>query len=185
MKVLKLVFLAGLLVITSCQKETIIPLEETGFSQSLETRAANVALPVKVHFFADYNDNWSPGQPNGWIGGQATHFGNLQQDASPFWYLGDPVLEADPDDPNFPWKVGIFNYLTAANGDRTAAIGYLNLNMEDGTFIGHFNMFDDDTNTGRFIGVEGYTNITADNPGYTDPATGLSYWEAEGELIFQ
>jgi hypothetical protein len=126
-----------------------------------------------------------PGEPNGWLEGTATHFGKLQSPNSPFWYLGPPTPQPNPVNPDYPMRFSIFNHLTAANGDLAVAIGHLDLNPDLGTFIGHFDVIDNGYNTGKFIGVSGYAEITADNPGYNDPVTGLAYWEAEGEITFQ
>jgi len=178
------------ILFTNCEKDSYLPNSDEEFAPSLKaiSKEAHHALPFKVQFSAIYNPDWIPGDPsipNGWLSGQATYFGNLQMENSPFWYLSEPTPLPTPDDPNYPVRVQIFNYLTAANGDRAMAVGYLDINPTLGTFIGHFDVYDDGTNSGRFVGVTGYTNITADNPGYTDPNSGNSYWEAEGEITFQ
>ena len=174
------------LLFTACERDSNLISGSDGLEPlTAETRVPDHALPLKVHFNATPNPNHVPGQPNGWLGGQATHFGNLQSANSPFWYLGPPTPLPVPDHPDYPVRVPIFNHLTAANGDLAVAIGYLDLNPAMGTFIGHFDVMDNGNNTGRFVGVSGYADISPDDPGYIDPDTGISYWEAEGEITFQ
>ena len=171
---------------TACEQDTSLVTTEDGLTTiTAETRVPAHPLPLMVNFNATPNPDYMPGQPNGWLGGQATHFGNLQSANSPFWYLGPPTPLPVPDHPDYPVRVPIFNHLTAANGDLAVAIGYLDLNPAIGTFIGHFDVIDNGNNTGRFVGVSGYADISPDNPGYIDQNTGISYWEAEGEITFQ
>lgn len=183
MKALGLVLCLMLFAFASCTKEDVVmPDTRMQPDQEVLVRKAPKPVPLKVHFYTVLNEEGMPGDPNGWVGGQATHFGNLQVENSPYWYMGPPEPSGNPD---FPLMVGIFNVLTAANGDVAVAIGHLQLNPMNGLFIGHMEIVPHDLNTGKFVAAEGYAEITVDNPGTNNPETGQSEWEAEGEILFQ
>ena len=177
MRVLLVFLLAAVIVVTGCEKSDLT----VAGDEALVTERAAHTVPLKCAFHTIPNEEQEMGAPNGWLAGHATHMGNLQWESSPYWYTAPPEFSGNPD---YPLRVFIFNFLAAANGDISSWAGHLDVNPETGMFIGHLDLVPHEMNSGRFEGATGYANISEDDPGFTDPETGVGTWDAAGEITF-